>query len=39
MVEPLRASGSVTLNTDVTDDSVSRIRKYPGELKVLTGKK
>src|SRR6185436_10551014 len=38
IVEPLRASGSVTLNTDVNDDRVSNIRKTSGDANVLKGK-
>src|SRR5215210_8058995 len=38
MVEPLRASGSFTLNTDVTEDSVSRRRNSHIWSNVLTGR-
>src|SRR3954451_3199069 len=38
IVEPLRASGSVTLKTDVTDESVSSRRKTHGDSNVFSGK-
>src|SRR5687768_3541556 len=38
IVESLRASGSFTLKTEVTDDSVNNRRNNPGESRVLTGK-
>ena len=37
IVEPLRASGSVTLKTEVTDDSVSSRRNGQTDVTVLTG--
>ncbi len=39
IVDPLRASGRVTLKTEVTDDSASSTRNTPGDSKVLNGKK
>ena len=38
IVEPLRASGRLTLKTEVTDDRVSRSRKSQGSAKVRKGK-
>src|SRR2546423_83225 len=38
IVEPLRASGSVTLKTDVTDDSVRSSRNSHGHSNDFTGK-
>ena len=38
IVEPLRASGRVTLKTEVTDDSASSSRKSHGDSKVFSGK-
>jgi hypothetical protein len=38
MVEPLRASGRVTLKTDVMDDSATRTRKVPTGASVRSGR-
>src|SRR5437762_10514420 len=38
MVEPLRASGSLTLNTDASEDRTTRSRNSQGEAKDLRGK-
>ena len=39
IVEPLRASGRVTLKTEVIDDSASSSRNSHGSTQVSTGKK
>src|SRR5215213_3459489 len=38
IVDPLRASGRLTLKTDVIEESVSRRRNSHGDANVLTGK-